>query len=221
MVEVFTGMADWQMAFLVLAAGLAGACVGRILVTFGLRLLRFDRMCERSGTTAFLRRGGITLTPAELVGRGVFWLILLAVLLEAARLLNFEVATELRRRVIEAVPALISAGLLLAVGLSIIVFLSEVVKTFMKNAGNPYAHIWAKAAKWAGAALVVILAVEQANLKGTILSGMLCIAFSSVALGCALAFGLGCKDMARQAMERWMEEMRERHREASGPDMDS
>ena len=207
-------------AALVLAIGWFAAIVTRLVVVRLLQLLRFNRLCNRIGVDDFLRKGGVTFPPAELAGRGLSALILISAFLEAARILDIGALQELRRRAGAAVPSMISAGLVLAVGLMVVSFIAGFLRTVGRNAGNPYAAIWSRIARWTGTLLVLALALEQAVIQSVILPGVIHIVIAAFALGLALAFGLGCKDLARQVMEKWIADLKERHRNVSKPDME-
>lgn len=217
---ILTALPGWLIAAILIAAGWLTAVVARVFVSRVLAWLRFNHLCHRAGVCDFLKHGEVTRTPAELAGRGIYWLILIAAFLEAARILDIGVVAEFRRRVILALPALLSGGLVLIVGLLLVAFLAGFVRTVMRNAGSVYANLWWRITRWIGAVLVVAVAVEQADIHGTILATALQIVIAAFAFGTALAFGLGCKEMARNAMEKFIADLRERHRDASKSDME-
>ena len=74
--------------------------------------------------------------------------------------------------------------------------------------------------KIAGYVLVVGIALEQIDLSRTMISAMLQILFAAVVFGLALAFGLGCKDLARDAAARFLQTLRERRRSDGRPDLE-
>jgi hypothetical protein len=141
-------------AALVLAVGALGALASRTLVVRLLQLLRLNRLCERFGADEFLRKGGVTFTPAELAGRGLAWLILIAALLEAAKILDIAALSELRQRAIAALPSVISGCLVLAVGLMIVSFLAGFLRTVARYAGNPFDALWSRIARGIGTFLL-------------------------------------------------------------------
>jgi len=219
-IDTLSDMPSWILAILVIVVGWAIAAFARFIVANSLRLFHFNQFCDRIGVCEALRKGEVTPSPAELAGRGLHWLILIAALLEAARLLDIRAAVELRHRAVAAIPAFSSAVLVLAVGLMVVAFLAGVVRTLSRNAGSPYANLWSRATRWTGTTLVLALAVEQAEIRGSVLAGVMYIVIAAVAFGMALAFGLGCKDMARNAMEKWIADIKERHRESSKSDLE-
>jgi hypothetical protein len=210
----------WIIAAIVIVFGWLTAGAARFIASKVLTLLRFNQLCVRTGACEFLRKGEVAYTPAQLVGRGFYWVILILAFLEAARLLDIGVATEFRMRVAAALPSLLSALLVLIVGLMVITFLAGFVRTVTRNAGSSYANLWFRLTRWVGVTLVLAMAFEQAEIRGSILAAVILIVVAAFAFGLALAFGLGCKDMARQAMEKMVADMKERHRDATKSDME-
>lgn len=215
-----SALPGWIIAVIVIAFGWLTAGAARFIVAKVLTLLRFNHLCARTGACEFLRKGEVAFTPSELVGRGLYWVLLIWSFLEAARLLDIGVATEFRMRVAAALPSLLSALLVLIVGLMVITFLSGFVRTVTRNAGSSYANLWFRLTRWVGVILVLAMAFEQAEIRGSILAAVILIVVAAFAFGMALAFGLGCKDIARHAMEKIIADMKERHREASKSDME-
>ena len=74
--------------------------------------------------------------------------------------------------------------------------------------------------KIAGYILVAGLALTQVDLGRTLISTMVQILFAAVAFGLALAFGLGCKDLARDAASRWLQNLREKRRSDGRSDLE-
>jgi xanthine/uracil/vitamin C permease (AzgA family) len=220
MIECLSQLPDWFLALIVVLVGWLFAFVARFGAARILTALHFNQLCERTGTCEFLRKGEVGFSAAQLVGRGIYWLVLVAVLLEAARLLDIGVVTEFRRRVVSSLPAILSAVMVFVVGLILVAFLAGFVRTVTRNAGSPYANLWSRMTRWVGLVLVLAIALEQAEIRGSILAGVIQILFGAFAFGAALAFGLGCKDMARNAMEKLITDVKERHRDISKSDME-
>lgn len=210
----------WLVALMFITAGWLTAILARFLIARVLAILHFNKLCERTGACEFLRKGEVAFSPAQLTGRGAYWLILIGTFLEAARLLDIGVITLFRQRVVATFPAMLSAILVLTIGLLAVAFFSGFVRTVTRNAGSPYANLWARITRCVGVILVLATTIEQAGIHGSILAGVIQIALAAIAFGMALAFGLGCKDMARIAMEKLVAELKDRHRDASKSDME-
>lgn len=215
-----SALPGWLVATIVVAVGWLVAALARFTFARMLRLFHFNQLCERIGVCDFLRKGEVALSPSELAGRGFYWLMLIGIFLEGAHLLDIEAAVEFRQRVVNATPSLLSAILVLAVGLIVVAFLAGLVRTLTRNAGSPYANFWSRITRWTGTILLLVVAFEQGEIRSSVLAGTLYIVIAAFGLGTALAFGLGCKDMARNAMEKLVADLKERHRDAPKSDME-
>lgn len=207
-------------AAIVLAAGWVAAIGVRFLVSRLLALARFDRFAERAGLSEFLRKGKVKYAPSRLAGVVAYWAALLFVFLEAARTLDTDIYLALSGKLIQALPN-VAAGLLIAVvGYLVISFLSNFVLTIALNASIHGARLLAKTIKWLGALVVATMALEQLGLGRSIVEFVFEAFIAAVALGAALAFGLGCKDMAQGLVKSILQNLREREREERGPDLE-
>jgi len=69
---------------IILIVGLIVAALVSRALTFLLRKVGFDRLSERIGLTRFEQRMGIRMDPAGVLGKVVYWFILLIFLIPAA-----------------------------------------------------------------------------------------------------------------------------------------
>ncbi len=217
---ILSAQPAWLIAIFLVAAGWLLASMMRSLSARLLALLHFNQLCERAGVYDFLRKGEVPFTPSQLVGRGLYWVIWVWTFLGVAHILDIGVAAEFRHRMVAAIPTLLNAALVLLVGLVTVTFISGFVRTLSRNAGSPYADLWSRITRWVGVILVLTIAFEQAQIQGVILGGVIQIIIAAFAFGMALAFGLGCKDMARSAMEKLIADLKERHRTTTKSDME-
>lgn len=216
----WAGFPTWFQALLVLLCGVAGAFLGRFLVSAFLKLIRFDRLNDRIGVSEFLRKGGVVYTGSRLVGAGVFWIILITAFLETSRLLDITLITSVFAKFNTMLPGILAAILVTVVGLVIIGFIGNFTVTIARNAGFVHARLLGKAIRYIGFVLVGIVALEQIEVGAGIFGTVLLILFAALSLGLALAFGLGCKDMARDAAQKALRVIRENNRASSKSDLE-
>jgi hypothetical protein len=206
-------------ALLVLGLGIGAAVIVRFAAVGLLERMRFNTLCDRLGVSEFLRKGEVSYSPARLLGVGAYWVVLLGAFLWTLHLLGVEVITVLFRRFEAALPTLLAATAIMVLGLAIVSFLAKVVRTLARNAAFPYADLLARMIKWAGVFLVIALAVEELGVGTHLMVATFQIVLGATALGLALAFGLGCKDLAREAMVKWLHHLKEKHRNVR-PDLE-
>jgi len=214
------GMSPLTSAVLTLLGGVCLAYLGRFLATKVLKLLRFETFSTLLGITEFLRKGGVRYTAVELVGVLAYWVILAATFIGISRILDFTVVQELSEQIRVIVPSAIAAIFIVIVGVVIVTFLANFTMTLARNAAIPNAQLLAKAIKCIGIGIVIVIAFDLIGFGKTILNPMILMLFGAVVFSVGLAFGLGCKDIARNAVERFLRELREREQGAKGTDME-
>jgi len=216
----FAGLPPILLALIILAGGWLAARLLRLAVSAFLGLLRFDAMGEKTVMAEFLRKGNARYTPSKLAGVIVYWVALLFAFLEVLRVLDPAIHGNFVDKLSQALPNLAAGILIIVVGSLLSSFLSNFVLTIALNASMPNARLLAKSIKFLGVAVVVTAAVEQIGLGRSIVEFIFQVLIGAVALGAALAFGLGCKDIARDSMLRFIANLKEKERDRHGADLE-
>ncbi len=188
------------VAVLIFVLGWLIARAARWAVVKALKMVSFDSLAEKIRVNEFLRRGDVKVNLSELVGIFLYWLIVLAFLLAVLDLLGMTVAAELLERVLAYVPQVIAGILVLVLGLFFATLVSGGVQTAAANAGVGQAKALGQIAR-----VVVIIFAAAVALEKFLSSTIIQTTFNTVvmafAFGAALAFGLGCKDLAGRAVQ--------------------
>lgn len=176
---------------------LLGGIIAKLLeqvIVRGLKLIALDRLSEEIQLAAVLTRGGIKRKLSELIGAIVYWIVMLAFVMTALNALNLTVAAELFQQIVGFLPNVIAAVFILIVGIFAAAFMSATVRTAASNSGILQAHLLGQVVQ----AIVVIFSIVAAlqQLQIQFVGEVFLIILSGLSLGCALAFGLGCKDLA-------------------------
>lgn len=174
-------------------------------LTRALKLLRLDVLSERAGIHRFLSKGEIKYTLSELLGILAYWLMMLAVVVTAINVLGLTTAAELFSRVVLYIPKVIAAIFILVLGMFFATFVNSAVRTAATNAGIAQARTLGQIAQIATVIFSIGIAAEQLNIGARLIASALNIFLGAVGLAIALAFGLGCKDMAAKFLHDWIE----------------
>jgi hypothetical protein len=181
-------------ALLILLLGGIIAKLLEQLIVRALKLIALDRLSEEIQLSTVLTKGGIKRKLSELIGAIIYWIVMLAFVMTALNALNLTVAAELFQQIVGFLPNVIAAVFILIVGIFAAAFMSATVRTAASNSGILQAHLLGQAVQ----AIVVIFAIVAAlqQLQIQFVGEVFLIILSGISLGCALAFGLGCKDIA-------------------------
>ena len=202
---------DQAMAFVVdhllpmivvLLLGLLIAYAVRIVLHLVLRAVRFDAFCERQGATSALRAAGVARGPSAAVVRLAYWFTALVFLTLSLAALNVEPMNEMIRRVFLLLPQLVAALALLLLGYIASALLHRVVLLAAVNAGLPRARVLASTTQVLILLFAVAVALDQVGIGRNVVLATFSIAFGSVGLAAAIAFGYAARDLARSVLER-------------------
>ena len=188
------------VAILIFVIGWLLARSAKWAVIKALKVVSFDDLAEKLQINDFLRRGEVKVHLSELVGVFLYWLIVLAFLLSTLDLLGMTVAAELLERVLAYVPQVIAGILVLILGLFFATLISGVVQTAAANAGVGQAKALGQITRMVVILFATVVALEK-FLSSTIIQTTFNTVVMAFAFGAALAFGLGCKDLAGKAVQ--------------------
>ena len=186
----------------VLAVGVLVAYLVRLAVGLVLRSVRFDRLCERQGLTAMLRAAGISRAPSAAAARLAYWLVVFLFLMFSLAALNVQPMNDLVSQVFLFVPQAIAAIIILMLGYLAAAFLQRATLLAAVNAGLARARVLASTVQLLAILFTVAVALEQVGIGRTIVLATFTVAFGTVGLAAALAFGYAARDLARAVLER-------------------
>jgi hypothetical protein len=183
-------------AIVILIVGWLIAKLVETVIVRVLKAIRLDTASDKAGISNILAHGEIKLTVSELIGAAIYWIIMLVVIATALGALNLTIAAELVSRLIEYVPNILAALFILIVGTFLADFVATIVRTTAGNAGIKKAGLLAKITRTVLVIFAVVIAIEQLKIASTLIVLAVNIILISIGVGIALAFGLGCKDIA-------------------------
>ena len=189
-----------------LAIALAGWLVAKAL-RFGtvkaLHALNFHVLTERAGVDAFLQQGGSRRVTADVVGLIVFWLVMLGALIVAFNGLGLSQVTDVLSKVLLFLPKLLVGLLVVVFGLYFARFVGQSVQAWCRGAEIGDAELIGRVVRYAIVTFVVLIAIDHIDIGSGLVQQTFLILLGGVVLGLALAFGIGGKDRAAAALERW------------------
>lgn len=174
-----------------------------------LKAFPFDEFARKLRVTEVLQRGEVKYHLSELLGVFLYWLIILATLLAALDALGMTVAAELLERVLAYLPNVLGGVIVLVLGLFFATLVSGVVQTAAANAGIGQAKGLGAIARVAMIIFASAIALEK-FFSSVIIQTTVAIVTAAVAFGTALAFGLGCKEIAGDFMADFIKKVRGR-----------
>ena len=202
MTTVWTPVAGFIPRFFgALVVVLVGFVVAKLLDTLLSKLLAklgLDRLMAGTGLTKMLGRVGIQVPVSSLIGKIVYWFVLLIFLVSAAESLGLDRVSATLDMLALYLPKVLGAALVLLAGGLLAQLLSGIVRGAAEGVGLDYAHGLGRIAQGLVILISISVAIGQLEVKTDLLNNVIAIALISIGLAAALALGLGSRDIAAQ-----------------------
>lgn len=187
-------------ALLVLAIGLVVAKILDALLSKLLAKVGLDRLVAGTGVTKLLVRAGIRLPVSALIGKIVYWFVLLVFLVSAAESLGLARVSATLDMLALYVPKVFGAAAILLAGVLLAQLVNGLVRGAAEGVGLEYASGLGRIAQGLVIIISISVAIGQLEVKTELLNYVIAIALISVGLAVALAFGLGSRELVSQIL---------------------
>lgn len=160
-----------------------------------LNVLKFNELAEKVNTQEMLQKANIESTPADLVGKFIYWIIMLLVWVMATDTLGLQVVSQEISKLISFLPTLLSAVILFIIGTAIATFIRDVTRaatsTLSIGAGKAISNI----VFYFLMVIVTLTALEQASIDTSIITSNVTLILGAFMGGAALAYGLAARNV--------------------------
>lgn len=185
-------------ALVMLLLGWLVATFLRKLAAKALRAAGLDVISEHTGVTALLERGEVRKRPSELLGWGIYWLILFSALVATFNALGLEIASTLLRAIVLYIPSILVALLLLGLGVFTSRYIDALITATAAALNLPVPDVWGRTAQTLILFTAGIMAMSQLGIATQVVSLGFVVCLAVFGLAAVVAFGLGTKEVAGQ-----------------------
>jgi hypothetical protein len=186
----------------ILIVGIIVATVVAKILTVLLRKIGFDRLANRIGMTRLEQSMNVHLDAAALLGKVVYWFILLIFIIPAINALGLTTVSAILTQIIAYIPNVFVAILVLFVGAIAGTIVADIIRGTMSSARVNNAGVFAGIARWAIIGFAALIALEQLRIAPPIIETLFAAVVGGAAIAFGLAFGLGGQDAARRWLAR-------------------
>jgi hypothetical protein len=168
----------------------------QIIVVYVLKALMLDKGLSAVGFTPLLTKGEIKRSPSDLLGDMVYWLAIFIAVTSIAVAYGPANSKELLNMILNYSVSVIAAVFVLAVSVLLSVVIAGTVMVIASNVGLSNTKTLAKIAQYGVNIFGFLKALEILGISSAIIVASFSVIVGAVGLAFAIAFGLGCKDIA-------------------------
>lgn len=154
-----------------------------------------DALAERLNRIEIVEKARIRIVPSILLAKVIYYILMLVIALAATDVLGIEAVSNLMADIIAYVPNLLTAFLLLFIGLLFADFVKGIVLSATKSVGIPSAGLIANFIFYFILISVAMSALGQAGIDTEFLRANLTILIAGGVLAFALGYGLASREM--------------------------
>lgn len=166
-----------------------------------LRKIHFNSILERGGVLQVVERSGTDINPTRVLAKMVFWIVMFAVIMLAARALGLDTLANVFYELISYIPSVIAAIIIVLIGIILGGFVKGLIRA---SAGGVHGGpTLARIGKGGVVILAVFMALQELGVATHIVTTAFAILFGAIALALALSFGLGNRDLAGEVTREW------------------
>jgi hypothetical protein len=197
---------------LVIVILIVGWAISRLIKTVVVNVLKkisLDKISERFELSSILAKGGIKYSLSELIAVVCYWLAILVTFVVALTTVNL-VTGSLLDKIVSYIPNIVAAIFILVVGMFLAALLKTIVQAAASNAGIGNSALLGRVTEIIVIVFAILMILEQLKVGIKISEITLSIILGSVGLGFALAFGLGCRDIAERTVTDLIEKLKKK-----------
>jgi hypothetical protein len=188
------------LGFLILL--LIGYLVAKALqkvISLALEKAGTDRALREGASGEVVNRVAPDVSPSALIGRVVFWFVFLGALSIAISSLGITALNDFLAEVFAYLPNIVAAILIFIVASAVAGLLARIIQRAMGD--SPSGKLAASAVPALVMAIAVFMILNQLQIATAIVTITYAAVMGALALGMALAFGLGGRDVASRLLE--------------------
>lgn len=192
-------------ALAVLIIGLIVAGGVRAIIQKIFEIVKLDNLLKSLGVESYFKRAGIELRASWFLGQVAFWFLVVSFLLAAADILGLSGLAAFLTDVLNYLPNIFVAALVMLATVVVGNFLRGVVRASAKSARLPASHFVSALVWWTVVLFGFFAALAQLGIATAIVQSVITGFIAMLALAGGLAFGLGGKEYAGHLVEKLRE----------------
>ncbi len=183
--------------------GVVGKAISQVVTA-----LKVDKLFESAGANDLMGRAGMKLNVGGFLGGVVKWFIVIVFLMASLEIMGLtQVNDFLREAVLYYLPKVVIAALVLIIATVISDVMKKLVQASAQAANVRSAVMLGSVARYAIWTFAFIIALSELGIATAFMQILFTGLVGALAIACGLAFGLGGKDAAGRAVDRFSKDM--------------
>jgi len=194
----------WALTVFVIGVIVSNWAKG-ITVAF-VKTIRLEKLLHSTGIEKILKKAHLPFGLERLLGQIVRWIILLIFFISAMNILGLYAVSDILNRILGYVPNVLSAVLILAIGILVAGLLEVIVKGAVSSFNPKASRLLGKVTSYTIMVFVVLAAISELKIAQDFIQTIFMGVVATLSIGVGLALGLGSKTTVEKIVGSWYEQ---------------
>lgn len=208
--EFFKG---FLVTIIVMIAGIIISWFIKKVIEKLLAICRFDKWSQNVGIVHFLEKGGVESAPSKIVGKILFWLLVVVFLSFALEFVGITQLKEYTTRIFAVMPLIVVSIIIIVIGIILSNFIGRLIYLACENANIKYGEIISKSVRIFLVLITFGIVFEYIGVGNTIVTISFLIVFGGIVLALSLALGIGLSHVIGDFIRDYAKNLVERHKD--------
>lgn len=160
-----------------------------------LEISQFDKLAQKAKAQEILDKANISLTPSGIVGKFVYWIVMLLVITSAADSLGWTIVSAEISKLMAYLPKLFVAIVIFIVGSTIVSIIRDVIRGATSSMGIATGKFISEFVFYLLFIVVVLTALGQAGIDTSIITSNMLLILGAILVTASISYGFASRDI--------------------------
>jgi hypothetical protein len=195
-------------AVVVFVLGILLGSWAKTLLVKTLQMLKLESMIKDTRFKEFLVKAEVTEKLEEVIGSIIQWIIVLTFFVTATNLMGLTAVASVLAGILQYIPNVVSAVIVLALGVLLAGLVEGFVKGALASIDLKTGRLMGKIASYTVVTIAVLAAFSELKIAESFINILFIGFVAMLALGFGLAIGLGAKDLVKEILGDWYQDLK-------------
>ena len=170
--------------------------------------LNLSKLFQGTTFSKFLEKADLTTKIEQVIGELLRLLVVLIFFIASINLLGLTTVTEVLNRILNYLPHVFAATLIIAIGTIIAGLVEKIVKGSLGTVDVKTSRLLAKISSYIVMVFTILAAMSQLGIAATFVNTLFIGFVAMLTIGLGLSLGLGSKDLVKTILEDWYKDFK-------------
>ncbi len=170
--------------------------------------LNLSKLFQGTTFSKFLEHADLTTKIEQVIGELLRLLVVLIFFIASINLLGLTTVTEVLNRILNYLPHVFAATLIIAIGTIIAGLVEKIVKGSLGTVDVKTSRLLAKISSYIVMVFTILAAMSQLGIAATFVNTLFIGFVAMLTIGLGLSLGLGSKDLVKTILEDWYKDFK-------------